>query len=162
MSSAPTPRRHEGETEDERLDRNWNELLQELRVAQTGVQILTGFLLTLPFASRFTELATYQHYVYLAVLSGSVLSTGLLVAPVVYHRLLFRHGLRPWIVSQAHRSTTAGLAALGLTIVGVAFFIFDVVVNLAAASVAAGVTLLFYLLVWGAGPTRLRAAARAR
>lgn len=162
MSAGPTPRRHEGETEDQRLDRNWSELLQELRVAQTGVQILTGFLLTLPFAARFTELSVYQHYVYLGVLVGSVLSTGLLVAPVVYHRLLFRHGLRPWIVAQAHRSTTAGLAALGLTIVGVAFFVFDVVVNLTAASIAAGLTLLFYLLVWGVGPARLRSAARAR
>ena len=66
----------------ETLTRNWDELLQEIRVTQTGVQILTGFLLTVPFSNRFSELTAFQRDVYLAVLAGSVLTTGLVVAPV--------------------------------------------------------------------------------
>lgn len=146
------PRRHEDETPDERLDRNWSELLQELRVAQTGVQILTGFLLTLPFTQRFGELDRAQEIVYLVTLSGSVLATGLLVAPVALHRVLFRQGLRPWLVDHAHGMAQAGLAALAFTIVGVVWFVFDVVLGSTAALVAAVVTLLFYGTVWGAVP----------
>ena len=70
------------ESEHTRLTRNLHELLQELRVTQTGVQILTGFLLTLPFSNRFALLTPTQKYVYLAVLVGSVVSTGMIVAPV--------------------------------------------------------------------------------
>ena len=66
----------------ERLTRNWNELLQELRVTQTGVQILTGFLLTIPFTTRFPDLDALQRFSYLAVLTGSVIATGLIVGPV--------------------------------------------------------------------------------
>src|SRR5215212_2416243 len=78
------------ETEMERMDRNWNELLQELRVTQTGVQILTGFLLTLPFQQRFTELDTFQVTVFCIAVLLSSTATALIVAPVSYHRLLFR------------------------------------------------------------------------
>ena len=70
----------------ERLNRNWDELLQELRVVQTGVQILTGFLLTVPFSSRFGDLDRLQVDAYLAVLCGSVLTTGFVIAPVAFHR----------------------------------------------------------------------------
>ncbi|MDY6999819.1 MAG: DUF6328 family protein, partial [Actinomycetota bacterium] len=83
------------ETEMERLDRNWNSLLQELRVVQTGVQVLTGFLLTLPFQGRFDILDGGMQNVYLVTVCTAVLSTALLVAPVAMHRLLFRrHRLR--------------------------------------------------------------------
>lgn len=71
---------------DEVLDRNWNELLQELRVAQTGTQIIIGFLLTVPFSSGFPRLEDHQKILYLVVLLGSVVATGLNVAPVAYHR----------------------------------------------------------------------------
>ena len=71
-----------GQPSQETLTRNWDELLQEIRVTQTGVQILTGFLLTVPFSSRFGDLTNFQRMVYLAVLAGSVVTTGLVVAPV--------------------------------------------------------------------------------
>src|SRR5918999_5561437 len=79
-----------GQEKAKRLTRNLNELLQELRVTQTGVQILTGFLLTLPFTQRFPDLDQVQKMAYLGVLVGSVLATGLIVAPVAFHRVLFR------------------------------------------------------------------------
>ncbi|RCK69390.1 sodium:proton antiporter [Desertihabitans brevis] len=146
-------RRHADETADQRLDRNWNELLQELRVAQTGVQILTGFLLTLPFGTRFDELSPVQHQIYLVVLCGSVVATALLVAPVAFHRVLFRGGLRPWLVTRAHGVATAGLVALALTIVGVLFLIFDVVLGRGPALVALAGGLVLFLSLWGAWPS---------
>lgn len=83
--------RERGETEVQRRDRNWNSLLQELRVVQSGVQLLTGFLLTLPFQQRFGVLDRPMRYVYLVTVGLSVGATVLLVAPVSIHRLLFRH-----------------------------------------------------------------------
>src|SRR6201996_4292485 len=88
-----------GETETERLDRNWNDLLQELRVVQTGVQLLTGFLLTLPFQARFTQLGEFQQNVYLVTVGLAVSATGVLVAPVAIHRMLFRRHARLALVS---------------------------------------------------------------
>ena len=82
----------------ETLTRNWDELLQEIRVTQTGVQILTGFLLTVPFSNRFEDLTSFQRAVYLTVLAGSVLTTALVVAPVAMHRVLFRRRRRELLV----------------------------------------------------------------
>src|SRR5256885_7464608 len=83
-----------GETELQRLDRNWAELLQELRVVQTGVQLLTGFLLTLPFQQAFANLSNAQQGIYLAVVGLSAMSTALLIAPVALHPALFRRHAR--------------------------------------------------------------------
>src|SRR6478752_8344398 len=77
------------ETPTQRADRNWDELLQELRVAQTGVQVLTGFLLTLPFQARFTHLDAVQQATYLTAVVLGVVSIALLIAPLSSHRLLF-------------------------------------------------------------------------
>ena len=93
----------------ETLTRNWDELLQEIRVTQTGVQILTGFLLTVPFSNRFDELTELPADVYLAVLAGSVLTTGLVVAPVAMHRVLFRQRRRELLVESGNRFAMAGL-----------------------------------------------------
>src|SRR6188472_3299050 len=103
------------ETATQRADRNWDELLQELRVTQTGIQILTGFLLTLPFSQRFKDLDSLQRGAFLAILTGSVIATGLVTSPVAFHRVLFRHGQRPWLVEAANRAARAGLAFLALT-----------------------------------------------
>ena len=78
----------------DRLSLNWNELLQEVRVIQTGVQILTGFLLTVPFTQRFGELNDLQVGVYLAVLAGAAATTALVMAPAAFHRALFRRGAK--------------------------------------------------------------------
>ena len=103
-NGADTGSAHDGrdETPLERLDRNWDELLQELRVTQTGVQILTAFLLTVPFTNGFSQLDGFQRDCYLVVLCGSVLTTALLMAPVAYHRVLFRQRQRPWRGQTGH------------------------------------------------------------
>jgi hypothetical protein len=137
---------------DRVLDRNWNELLQELRVAQTGTQILTGFLLTLPFSSGFPDLEEHQRRLYLLVLLGSVVATGLNVAPVAYHRILFRRHKRRWLVSAANLAARAALVMLALDSAAVVLLVFDVVVGLATAVVAAAAVLVFLLLLWGAIP----------
>jgi hypothetical protein len=144
----------EDESESERLTRNLNELLQELRVTQTGVQILTGFLLTLPFSNRFATLDSVQKNAYLAILCGSVVATGLIIAPVAFHRVLFRHGQRPWLVQAANRAARAGLVSLALTTSGVVWLVFDLVIDRTTASIAAAVSLLFFATVWVVIPLR--------
>ena len=123
---------------EETLTRNWDELLQEIRVTQTGVQILTGFLLTVPFSNRFGELTAFQKDVYLAVLAGSVLTTGLVVAPVAMHRVLFRQRRRELLVEWGNRFAMSGLALLALTVSGVVLLVVDVVVGTTAGWVASG------------------------
>ena len=103
----------EDESARERMDRNWNELLQELRVAQTGVQILTAFLLTLPFQPAFGDLPESRTNVYIGVLLSAMTSMLLLLTPVALHRALFRRGLKPWLVGAANvitRSTPYSFA----------------------------------------------------
>jgi hypothetical protein len=144
----------EEESEKEKLTRNLNELLQELRVTQTGVQILTGFLLTLPFSQRFNVLDDVQRASYLAILCGSVIATGLIIAPVAFHRVLFRHGQRRWLVQAANWAARVGLASLALTTSGVVWLVFDLVTDRTLASVAGVVSLVFFALLWVALPLR--------
>jgi hypothetical protein len=139
-----------------RLDRNWDDLLQELRVAQTGVQLLTGLLLTVPFQARFPELTFQQRNLYLVVASLSVLATGLLITPVVLHRVLFRLNARETLVAAGQRFALAGFAALGLAVVGVASLIFDVVLGPVAAVAAATTTFVVFLGLWAIGPIAVR------
>ncbi|PRC43600.1 hypothetical protein C6A85_000000104515, partial [Mycobacterium sp. ITM-2017-0098] len=129
-------RRERDETDTERLDRNWASLLQELRVVQTGVQLLTGFLLTLPFQQRFDILDDRMQIVYLATVSTAVASTALLVAPVGMHRLLFRRHRIAALVRAAHLCAYAGLLLLGAAMTGMTVIIFDAVVGLTPALIA--------------------------
>jgi len=147
--------RHEDKTE--RLARNFSELLQELRVTQTGVQILTGFLLTVPFTQRFPTLDLVQKYGYLAVLVGAVLATGFIIAPVALHRTLFRRGEKEWLVNAADWCARVGLLLLAMTMSGVVWLVFDVVVSRTASIVAGGVGVLFFAALWGAFPLAKRA-----
>lgn len=142
------------------LTRNWDELMQELRVIQTGVQILTGFLLTVPFSNRFDELTATQRAVYLGVLGGAVLTTGCVVAPVAYHRVLFRERRRELLVESGNRLAQAGLTLLLLTVSGVVFLVVDVVLGTAAAWVGGAVALVVLALLWFASPVGLRALGR--
>jgi hypothetical protein len=137
---------------DKRLSRNWDELLQELRVTQTGTQILTGFLLTIPFSSRFTELNERQELTYLATIAGSVVTTGLIVAPVAFHRLLFRRRQRPWLVEAANTTAKIGLFLLALTTSGVILLVFDVVLSRTAGLIAATTTFVGLLTMWAGTP----------
>ncbi|MBC2640814.1 MULTISPECIES: DUF6328 family protein [unclassified Rhodococcus (in: high G+C Gram-positive bacteria)] len=141
-------RRVRDETETERLDRNWSNLLQELRVVQTGVQLLTGFLLTLPFQQRFEELSDTQEVIYLVTVALSVTATIMLIAPVGLHRLLFRQHALPTLVAIGQRLAIAGIAALGCALVGVVLLIFGVVVNMPTGVIAAAIALLMFFGFW--------------
>jgi Family of unknown function (DUF6328) len=149
-------RRERGETGPERLDRNWDSLLQELRVVQTGVQLLTGFLLTLPFQTRFTVLNHDMRMVYLATVGCSVAATVLLIAPVGLHRLLFRRHRLSVLVSAAHRCAYAGLLLLGLALTGVTVIIFDAVSGRPTALIAGAAALTLFAVSWWLVPLLLR------
>jgi hypothetical protein len=144
------------ETEAQRLDRNWSSLLQELRVAQTGVQLLTGFLLTLPFQQRFAQLDATMRTVYLVTVGCSIGATVLLVAPVSMHRLLFRRHRLKTLVAASHNYAIAGTLLLGAALVGVAVVIFDTVVGRTGAWIAGGCTLVALAAFWYAMPIRGR------
>ncbi len=144
------------ETEAERLDRNWSSLLQELRVVQTGVQLLTGFLLTLPFQQRFTVLDGTMRTMYLITVACSIGSTVLLVAPVGLHRVLFRRHRLDAIVSASHGFAIAGLILLGAALSGVTVVVFDTVIGTPGAWIAGACTLVALIVFWFVTPLPLR------
>jgi hypothetical protein len=149
-----------GESPLERLDRNWSDLLQELRVVQTGVQLLTGFLLTLPFQTRFEDLDQFEKDVYLATVGAAIASTGFLIAPVLIHRVLFRRHARKIMVTAAHRLALIGTVLLGCAVVGVVLLLFDVVGGRAMGISAAASTLGLLFLLWAALPWTMRVERR--
>jgi Family of unknown function (DUF6328) len=128
------------ETLDERMDRNWDEMLQELRVTQTGTQILTGFLLAVAFQNRFAELDRFQQSTYLALVLAAVLTTILGLAPVNLHRVLFRQHAKQLVVNVAHVLLRLTLAGVGVVLIGTVLLIFDVVVDRRTAVIAAAAT----------------------
>ena len=130
------------QTPAERADRNWSDLLQELRVSQTGVQLLAAFLMTLPFQERFTELDAFQERVYLGVLALALLTVGVTLAPVAVHRQLFRGGAKPDLVNAAHRIMGVALSLIVLLLTGIAFLVVDVVLDRSAATIAGAAALL--------------------
>jgi hypothetical protein len=126
------------ESETERLDRNFNELLQELRVSQTGVQILFAFLLTLPFTQRFTQVTAFQRDVYFTTLLLAGAASVFFIGPVSWHRVLFRKQEKREVVFAANRMALAGLACLSVAMVGVILFITDFLFSGTAAAIAGG------------------------
>ena len=136
------------ETEMERLDRNWNEILQELRVIQTGTQILTGFLLTLAFQQRFTDLDAFQVDVYLALVVVAAAATVLGLAPVSLHRTLFRRKAKAAIVTLADRILKVTLVVVALTLSGTILLIFDVAVGRTAGIVAGATAFVVAFSTW--------------
>ena len=126
------------ESEADRLDRNYSEMLQELRVAQTGVQILFAFLLSIAFQQRFNDIDAFQLTVYVITLLCAAMSALLLIAPVPAHRVLFRQHRKDELVTFTGRVAAGGLVFLMLAILGAVLFVIDWVVNLplALASVA--------------------------
>ena len=125
------------ETLDERMDRNWNEMLQELRVTQTGTQIITGFLLAIAFQNRFAELDSFQRTVYLGLVLAAVLTTATGLAPVNLHRVLFRKHAKDTVVQIAHVLLRITLVGVGIILTGAVLLIFDVVLDRQAALIAA-------------------------
>ena len=143
------------ETLNERMDRNWNEILQELRVTQTGTQIFTGFLLTIAFQQRFGQLTTFQIRVYLVLVIAAVFTTALGLAPVNLHRSLFRKGAKMIIVQAAHVILRMTLGGVAVMLIGTVLLIFDLVIGRTAAFVMAGITLLLVIII-GVLPAILR------
>ncbi|NWL29435.1 hypothetical protein DM794_20625 [Paenarthrobacter ureafaciens] len=145
--SDPVARTGRNESTEERMDRNWMELIQELRVLQTGVQILGGFLLTLPFQERFEELDEWQVTLYLCNVLVAALTTILIVMPVSVHRRLFRRGLKAALVSNADLVTKLALGGVALLIVGSAALVFDVTIGRTAGLVTGGTIILIVLVI---------------
>lgn len=140
----------------ERADRNWTELTQELRVTQTGVQILTGFLLILPFQQRFSDITDGQRLFYLVLMSLAIITTALMVAPVSLHRLFFQRGRKARTVQVANRITIVALVFLGLTLTGSVAFVFSIVVGGMCVWISAVLTALLLLSLWLALPWTAR------
>lgn len=160
MDSGRSYRRDESEAE--RLDRNYGELLQELRVAQAGVQILFAFLLTIAFQPRFAELDGFQRTVYLVTLLCSALAVCCFVAPVAAHRMMFRRGVKDELVAFTSRMAAAGLWLLALAVVGGVLLVVELVTSRSAALIAAGGLALVGAVLWVAVPLRLRPSNNQR
>lgn len=146
----------DGETESERVARNWDEILQELRVTQTGTQILLGFLLTIPFQQTFADLDGAQLGVYLTLVVVAATATVLALSPVALHRALFRRGAKPQLVRAAHVLLRLALGAIALALSGTVFLIFGVVIGDVAALVAGGAVLASTVALWLVLPAVLR------
>ena len=144
------------ESEAERDDRNLAELLQELRVVGLGVQVLFGFLLSLPFTNRFARLSQGQRELYLATLVLAAVATALLLGPVAFHRLVFRRGQKERLVRTANVMAVAGLAAVGLAVSAAVLLVTSYVTSaLSAGLITAFVTSMFGML-WFAFPLARR------
>ena len=144
------------ETDAERLDRNLIELLNELRVTGTGIQVLLAFLLIVPFNTGYKRLHAFDKAVYFVALLSIATSAILLIAPSVHHRLLFRHGERAFIVATANTLALAGMALLAVGLTAILVLLSHVVFGAAAAVIvgALGAALLFVL--WFAIPALRR------
>ena len=150
------------ESRAEQLDRNWIELIQELRVAHTGVQVLAGFLLTLPFTARFGDIDHAHRMTYLVAFSLAVVTVGLMTAPVALHRFLFGRHEKDVLVRVGDLYAKTGMAAMGLTLVAVVVLIFGVVVGDGAGIAAGSLVFVLYALAWVVIPLRLVRRAEAR
>ncbi|GAB3185740.1 hypothetical protein FHX75_13562 [Micromonospora palomenae] len=136
------------ESEKQRWQRNFADLLQELRVAQTGVQILFAFLLTLPFSNGFTRTSGFQKDVYIVSLLSAAAATAMIISPVAFHRALFRQGRKPELVRFAHRMASGGLAFMLISMVSAVLLITDFVLQRGVALVLSALTALWFLTFW--------------
>lgn len=151
--SEPTDPRATGnsdrhETEAERIDRNLDELLQELRVASVGVQVLFGFLLSLPFTLRFEELSTTQHAIYTGDLLFAALATALLIAPAAHHRLAFRRHEKARVLRRGNRLAILGLLSVAAAISGSVLLVLSTVYDSAVVPVIAGAVAAVFVILW--------------
>jgi len=144
------------EDEATRADRRYNELLQELRVAQTGVQFLFAFLLTLAFTARFGQVTDFQKWLYVATLLSASVAAALLIGPVPMHRALYRRGLKPRLVAASDLMVRLGLAVLMLAINGAVLLVLDVVLGGWLPFLAAALLTLWFVLVWYVLPMTTR------
>jgi membrane-associated HD superfamily phosphohydrolase len=153
MNDRPSGRK---ETEDERLDRNLAELLQELRVALPGVQVLFAFLLAVPFQQNFTKITPFQERVYFATLLCTAISAALLISPTAYHRLTFHLQQKKELVLVSNRLSIVGIAFLALAMTGAITLITDVLFGGIATAVFGIAAAAMFVLLWGVLPLRRR------
>jgi hypothetical protein len=146
---APDPR---DESPAQRDDRNLGELIQELRVAGLGVQVLFGFLLSLPFTSQFSRLSAGQRDLYLTCLVLSAVATTLLIAPVAYHRLVFRRGMKENLVRFANASAIVGLAVVGAAVLAAVLLLTWFVAGATGGGVVTAVVGVLLAALWFAVP----------
>ena len=151
-----------GETLAQRIERNWTEILQELRVIQTGTQILTGFLLTIAFQPTFSHLDFLQVRIYLGLVVLAALTTALGLAPVSLHRALFRMGAKPSMVAVANRILKLTLGAIAVLLAGTTLLIFDVVVGRVAGFIAGATVLVLITGTWLFLPIAVRNRLKRR
>jgi len=149
----PKTSHHGKETDAEVADRHWAEILQELRVTQTGTQILTGFLLTLAFQARFNDLTQVQVDMYLVLVVVAAITTVLALAPVSLHRILFRQGVKARMVRIGDIILRLTLGGVATVLLGTILLIFTVVTNLLVAIIVDVAVLAIILSVWVALPT---------
>ncbi|MEU0373802.1 DUF6328 family protein [Streptomyces sp. NPDC006283] len=150
------------ESSRERVNRRWNEILQETRVAQTGVQILFGFLLSLAFTPAFDDLATFDRSVYVVTVVLGASATGALIAPVSIHRFLSGLRMKHEVVEAASRLMVCGMVLLALTIGCTLLLILHVVLPSLLAELLVGGVMLWFVLCWYVLPLRLRRKALRR
>jgi hypothetical protein len=162
MTHLAPPLESRSETELERCDRHLSELMQEIRVVQTGVQILFGFLLAAPLTSRFAHLTGAQHAIYFVTLACAGGAAILLIAPSAQHRVLFRCGDKAHIVQMANRYAIAGLVLVALAVCGALLFVADVMFGSVAAGIVSAAAGGAALWCWWLQPLRRRQALHAR
>jgi amino acid transporter len=150
------PYRREDESSGERLDRHWNELLQELRLAQTGTQILFAFLLSIAFQNRFQDADNFTHFVYACTLVASALAVALFLAPISLHRIVYRQGLRDRLVTIADYLLRAGLVFLVAAVCGGLLIALDVVVSRPVAVGVVIAVLAWFIAFWFVIPAYVR------
>jgi hypothetical protein len=155
------PDKERGESEAEREDRKYDDLLQELRVIQTSAQLTAGFLLTLPFQQRFSDLSTGQERFYLVLVVLAALVIAVVLSPVAIHRQLAGLRVKGLLVEAAHTLVQVALTLLSLLAAGIVTFIFDVVVDRAAALVVGAALLLVLAGLMLVVPRVLLAKARS-
>jgi hypothetical protein len=153
--SEGSPRRDE--TEQERIDRNLEELLQELRVALPGVQVLFAFLLVVPFNQRFTSVSDFDRILYGVTLVFAALASTMLISPTVHHRLLFRRRDKAHLVKVANRQAIVGLTFLAIAMTGAIVLVTDFLYKPATTIVASGIVALGFIVFWYALPLMRRA-----
>ncbi|NUO36266.1 MAG: hypothetical protein HOQ27_14550 [Dermatophilaceae bacterium] len=148
------------ESEAQRLDRNFGEQLQELRIAQAGVQILFAFLLTIPFQQRFTTLSQVQRTIYVITLLSVAISTLVFMTPVAMHRMLFREGLKDFVVRHTDTLIGTGLFFLVVGIIGGVVLVLDVLLSHTTAFWIGGAIALLATGLWVVLPMSQRRRRR--
>ncbi|MFI9361473.1 DUF6328 family protein [Kitasatospora sp. NPDC053057] len=145
---SPRPRVGRQESPEERADRRWSDLLQEVRVAQTGSQILFGFLLSVVFMPRFAQLGDFDHGLYVATVVLGALATGSLTSPVAYHRIFAGRRLKPQLVDAAARLVAIGLVLLALTVGSALLLLLRVATGSAISGWITAAVMLWFASCW--------------